>query len=1627
MFISEYRQTTAVYGYDDLTNTRRLRKCLQGEAKRNVQHLTIYPQNAEEVIRTLHFAFGRPEQLVGAQLRRARALKPIGDHELDQLVPFALTVQSVSAFLNNEDTRHYLSNPELLEELVGKLPPSQRINWGLRASQLLAFPTICDFSVWVMDLAHYARIATSRASSTVASDNRRGTNRSSKSDYVLAVTTTDDAPKCSTCDKIGHTSLNECEQFKQMSVDDRWKMAIRDRRCFSCLKPGHATMNCQRKRRCGIRQCTKSHNRMLHKDSAIDASESSTILATNEAAPSEASANDPTPSASSSTIYTDATTQAAPVLHCKLSVKHTTLFRTLPVVLHSRGVQVKTYAMFDEAASVTLLDEELAQQLQLTGKQEPLRLQWYGADEKAEPSRRVSVEISAANLFAKRYALDNVRTVNNITLPTHNVDVTQLTEVHQHLRNLPIACASDVRPKLLIGLEHMHLGQAVEEVRGPTGGPTAARTKLGWLVYGPCDVHNGDAESVLVISEPADTLDDLHQTVKDYFTTENFGVKHTEHNLLSKSDQRARDILAATTKRIGPRFETGLLWRCDDVQLPESRQMAISRLRGVEKKMLADENYAARYIANIDDYIAKGYARKLTVAETAQHGPRTWYLPHFGVLNPSKPDKLRLVFDAAATVNGVSLNSFLLTGPDQLLSLPHIMSAFRMSRIGVCGDIKEMFHQIQIRPADRDSQRFLWRRGDVSKPIDTYVMDAMTFGAACSPCSAQHVKNTNADEHANEHPRAAQAIKERHYVDDYVMSFETPEEAIDVTQAVIKMHMAGGFLLRNFVSNSPDVLAALSCGNPTDAVTLPNAEDTNEKILGMYWSTNDDVFTFAFRCHRIDPAVLSDERSPTKREMLSITMSTFDPFGILGDLMLHAKLMLQDLWKTGIGWDEPVQTTMLMRWRLWLAELKCISRCRVPRCYSVELRTTNDLQLHVFADASESAFACVAYWRVKTSRNTYEVSFVAGKTRCAPTKLLSIPRLELQAAVLATRLLNNVLAWHNEVKPNKVVLWTDSKTVMSWIHSDHRRYKSFVAHRVAEILETTDERNWRWISTIDNVADDATRAKHPPKFDPESRWLRGPRFLQVEETLWAAQPDNTEQPVDDAAEVRPCFVNATRSTDRDIFGRFSSFLKLQRTAGWCVRFTRLLNKRISKAKGELTVHELHEGEKLLCRLAQAEMFATEINALMTGKTVSKTSSIYKLSPWMGTDMLVRINGRLSRAPIEDDAEHPIILTKRHALTELLIAHYHKTLRHQNQEAVMSAVRQRYWVPHLRAAVRQAAGACMLCRHRAAQPAAQIMGQLPEDRVTPNVRPFTFTGLDYFGPVNVAVGRRREKRWVALFTCLTIRAVHLELAHDLSTDACILCIRNFVNVRGVPRRIRSDNGTNFVGATTELQNAVALMDQDALQRECTSKGIEWLFNCPANPEAGGCWERMVRSIKKVLSVTLQEAAPHVETLRSHLIDAANVVNSRPLTHVAVDSAAAEPLTPNHFLVGAINSTLIPAENEVKLHCLRKQWRISQQLSTCFWRRWVLEYLPELTRRTKWHADVPSLKTGDLVVIVDETEPRGKWRRGIVEAVHSGRDGRVRQADVRTSTGTLRRPATKLAVLDIATRNNVEERD
>ncbi|XP_055903018.1 uncharacterized protein LOC129939152 [Eupeodes corollae] len=1598
-FINLYRETTRTYGYTNLENQMRLQKCLYGEAKQVVEALLIYPNNVADVISELKNSFGRDEILIRSQLAKLKMISPITEGKVIDIVPLAVKVKGLAIFLETSNATQHISNPSLLEELCSKLPFRMRLEWTRTKIHIKPHATLHHFSKFLDEEANVIKATTYCTSSSPQS------LIETKKNFVMHINTNNSQrASCILCSQ-DHL-LAVCDRFAEMSVDERWKEVKALKLCFSCLRRGHNTFTCRTKFICNIGGCQRKHHKLLHNNFNFSPPESNM----------------------------DIVSQPLCTLHRPSDVENTELFfKIIPVTLSgAAGSSVHTYAYLDDGAMPSLIDENVAKQLGLQGKSGNIKLQWFGNQTIDLPTTFVEFEIQGVG---KKYKVNNFCTIKNLDLPTQSLNFNKLISNNScqsaELKELPIYDYFNVKPTILVGMSNAYLGVESNRFELGSKGPFIAETRLGWVVYGPTHVQNDHLTKLKRILTVRDAesyshesvLDNIHEMVRNYFTIENMGIYKPTNKLLSNNDQRAINIMKQTTKQNGFRYEVGLLWKSDNFEFPESFTMALKRLEFVEKKILKDPELQAAYRGKIDEYLEKGYAYKVKLDPNNVESSKIWYLPHFGVRNPNKPGKFRLVFDAAAKSKGVSFNDMLLSGPDMNQTLLDVLFKFREARIGICSDIKEMFHRIDIRPEDQMCQRFLWRDGSPENQLEVYQMRAMIFGATCSPSLAQHVKNTNAMQFKDENPRAVTAITERHYVDDYVDSFETEEDAIDVVKQVVWIHQKGNFELANFVSNSERVLKELGVLDEVNRIVDVNVDvcDKRERILGMHWNTTKDAFVFSFQFHKVSLDILTGVRTPTKREMLSVIMSIFDPFGFLAHFVISAKILLQEVWKSGIPWDTVLPDRILNKWKLWVTELNDVQNITIPRCYSAFFKKGR-VELHIFTDASENAYATVAYWRIISSDGEINVAFVAAKSRCSPIRPMSIPRLELQAAILGVRLKSSILAGHSR-NADQVYYWSDSKTVIRWINSSSCRFKQFVEHRISEILEESEQTQWNWLPTTENIADEATRARFPVNLESSSRWFLGPNFLYLDTNNWPREKvDVSDVEIEEALEIRAPLFHATVISKLIDIHRFSNFSRLKRTVAWVFRFISNC-KRISSMhhkSGELTPQEESAAEIYLSAEVQKDAYRDEYKCLKSQTCISKTSSLLSLNPiYDSRNDLIRADGRISTASfLPAAAQRPIILPKTHYFTELLVAYYHRKFHHQNQDLITCEIRRKFWIPSLKVLVRKTKSNCRTCKIINATPRQPLMAPLPRDRTTPYVSPFSYTGVDLFGPVHIKNRRNQEKRWVSVFTCMTTRAIHLEICHDQSTDAFLMSLRNFMNRRGVPVRIRSDCGSNFLGIDKELRNVPDFLDHEAMKSSLTPLGIEWIFNSPKYPNAGGCWERLIGSVKRVLRVVLTEQTPKLETLQSVLCEAENIVNSRPLTDIPVSIDEPEPITPNHFLMGKPNSTQTPGPYNWKHINMRKQWRIVQQLKNMFWKQWVRQYLPDLTRRAKWCQRSEPIKINDLVFVCEIDSPRSQWLRGKVTETYPGKDGVIRTVEVTTANKTkFRRPVSRLAVLDV----------
>ncbi|XP_072041348.1 uncharacterized protein [Amphiura filiformis] len=1123
----------------------------------------------------------------------------------------------------------------------------------------------------------------------------------------------------------------------------------------------------------------------------------------------------------------------------------------------------------------------------------------------------------------------------------------------------------------------------------------------------------------------------------------------------SIEDQRFMGMVTESTRLVDGHYEIALPLRDRNKAMVDNRVQALKRAEHLKRKLDKNPQFKEDYKNFMEDVINSDYAERVPSEQLEVEDGKKWYVPHHGVYHPAK-QKLRVVYDCAVTYKGCCLNDELIQGPDLTNTLLGVLLRFRQEPIALMADIQGMFSQVRVPRADMDYLRFLWWPGCITnQPLEEYRMKVHIFGATSSPaCSNYALHRTVADNQQHYSKQACDTVRRNFYVDDCLQSVSTVNDGVCLAKDLISICAQGGFRLTKWISNNREVLESIPKEERAKEVKELNLEcDTlpSERALGLQWQVEADTLGFK---------IAVKDRPVTRRGILSIVSSVYDPLGLVSPAVLPAKKIIQDLCKLKLGWDEEIPLEHQKRWNQWLAELPILSTCSVSRCLKpAEFGKPTNIQLHNFSDASEFGYGVVAYMRLQNSIGEIHTSLVMSKSRVAPTKQVSIPRLELTAATVAVRMSNMILR-EIEMPIDNIYFWTDSTTVLSYIANERTRYHTFVANRVGEIRENTKVSQWYYVPTKVNPADICSRGQSVKKFVDNTNWISGPEFLKDSETEWPVRDVNLQIEPDDPEVKKNMIVHAVQvdkpdepyETFAQFFGHYSDYHKLKRAVAWLLRLKKLLSQRKTHqqtvtgteesegdeftTKQDLTVQEVHDAEQAILRIEQHKYFAKEVKLLSNRNevptankdkldqeshgtkvqvTVQKSSPIYRLDPKL-EDGLLRVGGRLRRAAsLTEEAKYPVILPRNSYVSELILRQIHESTGHCGRNHMLANLQQHYWILGANSAARKLINRCIICRKQRAKRQVQKMADLPEDRLQPEEPPFTRVGMDFFGPVEVKHGRSILKRYGVVFTCLAIRAVHIEKADSLDTDSCIAAIRRFVARRGQVKIIRSDNGTNIVGAQRELSKEISQWNQKKISDDLLQNNIEWKFNPPGASHFGGIWERQIRTIRKLMVMLSKEQTLSDESLQTLFCEVESIINSRPLTLVSGDAQDLEPLTPNHLLLLKTHQNLSPVLPENTGMCVRKRWKQVQYLADVFWRRWLKEYLPQLHSRQKWILPQRNLKTGDIVLIVNETAPRNTWLTGRVVETLPDNQGYVRQVKLKTKTSVLTRPVHKLCLL------------
>ncbi|XP_076381801.1 uncharacterized protein LOC143260421 [Megalopta genalis] len=1260
------------------------------------------------------------------------------------------------------------------------------------------------------------------------------------------------------------------------------------------------------------------------------------------------------------------------------------LLTTATVYVLDRDRQpVPCRTLIDTCSNANLMTDELAQNLRLPTKQQTATI---------EALNQLNTITNQLVTTTIRSRLTNYeRTLTFLTIPRIAGPLPDVQIDRAKLGippNIKLADPNFHRPEridMLLGtgpaLSCLSIGQYNISKR-PSDELILQKTQFGWVIGGS-----------VPIPTPRTTRNTFSTTIQ--FDLQNFWEveegPHRHHPTLD--EQECETHFSNNVKRdASGRYMVALPFNEKREQLGGSRSMALKRFLALERRLARNDELREQYHQVINEYLALGHMTQVDTVDTPG-----FYLPHHAVEKPSSTTtKVRVVFDGAAkSTSGLSLNDTLLTGPTIQDNLFTLLIRFRMHAVVLTADIEKMYRQFIVRPDDRAYQRILWR--DRHGEIATFELNTVTFGLSSAPYLAIRCLHQLADDEQDATPTASVILKRDLYVDDLLTGADTIEEAQVIQRQITRLLRKGGLTIRQWASNEPKLLAGLH----TDLIhpkILGNA--TAMKTLGISWDAEHDTIRYSVQT--------ATTNKVTKRHILATIAKIFDPLGLLGPVTIRAKIIMQQLWQLKIDWDESLPANIHTEWTEYERSLQELNQIEFGR--HVSLRSAERLEIHGFCDASERAYGACLYARAINARGQIQTSLICAKSRVAPLKTVTLARLELCGAVLLTSLYETVRdAITQDI--HATVFWTDSTIVLNWLNKPPSTLKTFVANRVADIQGKVDISSWRHIRSRDNPADLLSRGITPGKFLNNALWRCGPEWLSQTEATW---PNSRYIHSNDVPETKKitCLATAINQSN-DMLTRYSCIQKLRRIVAYCLR---LVPAR--RNTGPLTIKELQEANIRIIRSVQSVTFTQDIKNLKSGE-LHPRSKLRPLHPFLDNEGVLRVGGRLQNSTLAFAQKHPILLPRSHHVTDLIIRDAHTKGLHSGITATLHDVRQTYWPIDGRNATRKIVRQCVRCFRVNPPTVDYLMGNLPAARVTES-RPFQNSGVDYCGPFYIKERRHRNrtriKVYVAVFTCFATKAVHLEVAGDLTTDAFMAALKRFVARRGACQNMYSDNGTNFVGADNELREIYRTLPTDErLQTFLTTKGIAWHFTPALSPHFGGLWEAAVKAFKHHLKRVVGEELFTFEQFNTFVVEIEAILNSRPLTPLSPDPNDISPLTPGHFLIGSSLTAIAETDFRATPDNRLSTWQHIQKVKQDFWTRWHKEYIHQLNVRHKWTSGSHHIREGTIVVLKEDNTPPLCWHLGRVQQVHPGADGIIRAVTVRTANGVFKRNVKKLAPL------------
>ena len=1603
-----------------------LKSLLEGPASQAIQGLSLSATNYQAAVEILQDRFGKTQQIISSHMDNLLKISPCNDDKASHLRSIYDKIYANIRGLESLGVNKDQYGSFLIPIIMSKLPSEVR----------LQIARVSVREVWeveeLMDVIK-GEVEAREISDNIKVTERKPPDTSNIRKYPAATASTllvregNGRIICVYC-KGDHFST-ACESIREVKI--RKETLRREGRCFLCLSQGHKASQCSSKRKC--RKCNKRHHQSIcESDGSVQ----------NRDIISETS-NPPKNDApvTSTTATTGVKSNSKILLQtARAYVSSEDGSKLLPVRVLMDGGSQRSY-----------ITNSLKTKLSLTPlRKESLNLNTFGE----EQYKRKQCDLVKVNMQGQDgtdieiYALSSPMICSP---PSTAIDISG----YPHLQELHLSEFSQDTPvdhiDILIGSDH-YWDVVTGDISRERDGPVAIDSKFGWLLSGPLKRKENSVITNLAIHEVASTAlcsnnNELQANLHRFWEVESIGIlerseseeDHQFFEHISFNKEQGRYVVTLPWKQIRP--------PCDQF---DNLNSCVNRLYYLRMRMKNDECLLKEYECTFQQQLQSGIIERVPKSQEKDKG--CYFLPHHGVIRQDKATtKLRIVFDGSSKAKGgSSLNECLDKGPNLTPHVFNILVRFRVHRVGLVADIEKAFHQIVIEESDRNLLRFLWFKNvkDEQPEIVQYRFCRLVFGLTSSPAILNAVIQKHLSRYKGSEPQVMQLLAESFYVDDFVGGAENIEGGYEIFQTSRKVMKEGGFNLRKWHTNNK-VLQEKMCSNCTNEQCKPaiantasiDKDDMTEpketKVLGLNWRCTTDEIYFDFT----DLIAYFKTLPATKRSVLQFSAKIFDPLGVLSPFTTQQKILFQHLCVQGVNWDDPLEDELLKKWNQLPKELLALSQIRIPRCYISVQKGVLLYQLHGFSDASEKAYAAVIYLRKVYTDGSIDSMLVSSKTRVAPIKRQTIPRLELLGAVILARLMNTTyLALQPLVSELRLFYWVDSYTTLCWI-KNVRPWKQYVQQRTAEIRKLSNKESWRFCPGTTNPADIPSRSCNGVELPNKCLWWKGPDFLQNSPETWPDMPtsyETTEAQIE--LQKSPTAITHALCSTSDVGGtlnlgkiiditRYGTMDKLLRVTGYVLKAVESLKAKTKQLVGEMVVVEevltaidLLKAEEAWIKTIQWSSFPDEIESLRKG---SKATIVMKqLNLFQDEKGIIRCQGRINNAVIADCCKQPILLPPHNRFTELFIREKHFKVLHNGIRDTLSAVRETHWILRGREAVKRVLRKCVICkRYEGKSVSSPPLPQLPEERVG-EYPPFANTGVDFAGPLYI---KSDGKVYVCLFTCGITRAIHLELTTDLSASSFLQAFRRFVGRRGLPTKIISDNAKGFKAASKDISKVIR---STAVRQYVTTRKVSWQFIVEKAPWWGGFWERLVRSVKNCLKKSVGRSLLDFEELRTLMVEIESAINNRPLTYVYDDeNGITYPLTPSDLIYGRQLSTSpnsrhfdVISTNKTLSKKARHHFRILESFN----RQWQKEYLLSLREnynvKKQKEKSVSVLTPGDVVLVKDEGTARCWWKLAEIDELIYSKDDVIRAARIKVISSdkviTLRRPITHLIPLEVS---------